>query len=151
MFTAAKRPSDSSFRYAFAETLADTAFVAAGDQSIAAIPLGSDRARSLGNAHQILPDGALLISDASMTDVVDALARLAWDPGTTLSLPLDPHGSPIDLAVWDAFCAVPACMPTTHGTIAVPCHRVLKADGSVTGYRLGVHRKRRLLAMEAAA
>lgn len=151
MFTAPKRPSASSFRYAFAETLAVTAFVAAGDPSIAAISLGSDRARLRDDAHRTLPDGAVLIPDAIMTEAVDVLVWLVWDPGTTVSLPLDPHGRPIDLAVWDAFCAVPANTTTTRGTIVVPRHRVIKADGSITGYRWGVHGKRRLFAVEAAA
>jgi len=35
--------------------------------------------------------------------------------------------------------------------VAIPCHRVVKADGSISGYRWGVARKRRLIAMEAAA
>jgi AraC family transcriptional regulator of adaptative response/methylated-DNA-[protein]-cysteine methyltransferase len=79
------------------------------------------------------------------------------------------------MAVWDALREIPIGETRSYGqlakalpvtataqevgaacaanvlAVAVPCHRVLKADGSLSGYRWGVHRKRRLLEMERAA
>jgi len=91
-----------------------------------------------------------------------------------LDLPLDPRGSALELAVWEALRNIPAGETRSYGAlakaialpataqevgaacaanrlaVAIPCHRVLKADGSISGYRWGVWRKRRLLALEAA-
>ena len=96
-------------------------------------------------------------------------------PGTECDVPLDMHGSAVEMAVWQALRRIPAGETRSYGQIAetlpvtataqevgaacaanvlavvVPCHRVVKADGSISGYRWGVSRKRRLLAMERAA
>lgn len=90
-------------------------------------------------------------------------------------MPLDIRGSALELAVWQALRAVSAGETITYGRIAkalpvtataqevgaacaanvlavaIPCHRVLKADGSISGYRWGVRRKRKLLRLEATA
>jgi AraC family transcriptional regulator of adaptative response/methylated-DNA-[protein]-cysteine methyltransferase len=87
-------------------------------------------------------------------------------------LPLDLRGSPLEVAIWKALQAIPAGETRTYGAIArnlsitataqdvgaacaanriavaVPCHRVVKSDGSISGYRWGVQRKRRLINME---
>jgi AraC family transcriptional regulator of adaptative response/methylated-DNA-[protein]-cysteine methyltransferase len=91
-----------------------------------------------------------------------------------LELPLDLRGSAVELAVWQALRAVPRGRTISYGqiarslplrataqevgaacaanllAIAIPCHRVVKADGSISGYRWGVQRKRKLIAREAA-
>jgi len=93
-------------------------------------------------------------------------------PQHCLSLPLDMRGSDLELAVWEALRAIPSGETRTYGglaktltipataqevgaacaanvlAVAVPCHRVVKADGSISGYRWGVSRKRRLINME---
>ena len=88
---------------------------------------------------------------------------------------LDLRGSRMEIAVWQALRAIPAGETRTYGVIAqslpiaataqevgaacaanriavaVPCHRVVKSDGSISGYRWGVQRKRRLINMEGVA
>ncbi|MSQ42562.1 MAG: methylated-DNA--[protein]-cysteine S-methyltransferase [Dehalococcoidia bacterium] len=90
-------------------------------------------------------------------------------------LPLDPRGTAFRLRVWAALREIPAGETTTYGVIArrvgrpaasravgaangqnplaivVPCHRVIGADGTLTGYASGLHRKRWLLDHEAAS
>jgi len=89
-------------------------------------------------------------------------------------LPLEPHGTPFQKAVWRALLAVPFGATSTYGTIAaairkpsavravgaaiganpigivVPCHRVIGRDGSLTGYAGGLDRKAKLLDLERA-
>ena len=96
-------------------------------------------------------------------------------PGAEIDLPLDMRGSAIEMAVWRALRQIPAGETRSYGQIAktlplpakaqdvgaacaanvlavvVPCHRLVKADGSISGYRWGVSRKRQLLKMERAA
>ena len=90
-------------------------------------------------------------------------------------MPLDLRGSPIELAVWKALQAIPPGETRSYGAIArslplaataqdvgaacaanriaiaIPCHRVVKADGGISGYRWGVWRKRRLINREGVA
>ena len=85
------------------------------------------------------------------------------------------RGSAVEVAVWSALQAIPAGETRSYGSIAqsfadgsngaggraacaanrvavaVPCHRVVKSDGSISGYRWGVQRKRRLINMEGVA
>jgi AraC family transcriptional regulator, regulatory protein of adaptative response / methylated-DNA-[protein]-cysteine methyltransferase len=100
---------------------------------------------------------------------------LVETPSRHLDLTLDIRGNEQERAVWDALCAIPAGETRTYGAIAkslrvpataqevgaacaanriavaIPCHRVVKADGSLSGYRWGVHRKRRLINREDVA
>lgn len=95
--------------------------------------------------------------------------RRATDDPRSRRLRLDLHGTPFQRTVWDALCRIPTGRTTTYATLArdagapkaaravgaavgrnpvsilVPCHRVLGADGSLTGYAGGLDRKRALL------
>ncbi|MEJ7732532.1 MAG: bifunctional DNA-binding transcriptional regulator/O6-methylguanine-DNA methyltransferase Ada [Polyangiaceae bacterium] len=120
------------------------------------------------HARVLPPDGALRALAAKVVDLVDA-GRLAAD------LPLDLVGTAFQQRVWRALREVPAGQTTTYAAIAarigspsavravgtacgqnplagvVPCHRVLRGDGQLGGYRWGLERKRALLAKEASA
>ena len=110
-----------------------------------------------------------------MKVVVDRVCAWLEAPAGEIGVPLDLRGSTVELAVWQALRAVPSGRTIRYGdiaralpvpataqevgaacaanriAIAIPCHRVIKADGSISGYRWGVQRKRRLLAREASA
>jgi AraC family transcriptional regulator of adaptative response/methylated-DNA-[protein]-cysteine methyltransferase len=107
-----------------------------------------------------------------LTQTVAKAANLINSPHLATDLPLDLRGSPAEMAVWKALQAIPAGETRTYRAIAqglpiaataqevgaacaanriavaVPCHRVVKSDGSLSGYRWGVQRKRRLINME---
>ena len=117
------------------------------------------------------------IEDASHPVLAEACRQLGeYFAGTRtrFDLPLRSSGTPFQARVWQALLAIPAGETWTYGAIAravgepaavraagaaigrnpisviVPCHRVIGADGSLTGYAGGLDRKRRLLALEAS-
>ena len=114
------------------------------------------------------PDDPLLQQAATQINEYFAGER------THFELPLDLHGTPFQQAVWRALCTIDAGATQTYASVArhigspqavravgaavgrnpvsviVPCHRVVGADGSLTGYAGGLDRKRALLALEGA-
>jgi AraC family transcriptional regulator of adaptative response/methylated-DNA-[protein]-cysteine methyltransferase len=109
----------------------------------------------------------------------DSLLRkaltLVESPDAHLSLPLDLQGTPFQKRVWQALREIGPGYTTSYAgiaaqigapravravaqacaanpvAVAIPCHRVLRSDGGISGYRWGIDRKRALLAREAAA
>ena len=164
-----------ALRFGFGETKIGLALVASSESGIAAILLGNDRGKLRGELASALPEARLIEDEAGLAATLAEVAAFIDAPRRGLALPLDPRGSALELAVWDALRAIPAGETRSYGTlakampvpataqevgaacaanriaVAIPCHRVLKADGSISGYRWGVWRKRRLLEAEATA
>jgi AraC family transcriptional regulator of adaptative response/methylated-DNA-[protein]-cysteine methyltransferase len=164
-----------TLRFDFGETRLGLALVAASDRGVAAILLGDAKPRLRGELAQAFPNTDLIEDEAELAETLAEVVALIDHPRHGHDLTLDLAGSPIEVAVWQALCEIPFGETRSYGqlakalpvaataqevgaacaanvlAVAVPCHRVLKADGSISGYRWGVHRKRRLLAMEKAA
>ncbi|MGD8189497.1 methylated-DNA--[protein]-cysteine S-methyltransferase [Brevibacillus ginsengisoli] len=117
--------------------------------------------------------GSLLIRDDEKLHLyATEIREYLQGKRTNFSIPLDLHGTPFQIAVWNALCGVPYGQTQTYSNIAdqlkkpkavravgaaiganpvlitVPCHRVIGKDGSLTGYRGGLDRKTQLLELE---
>jgi AraC family transcriptional regulator, regulatory protein of adaptative response / methylated-DNA-[protein]-cysteine methyltransferase len=146
--------------------------VAQSERGICSILIGEDPARLAEDLRTRFPK-ADLTDEQGHSELVAQVAGLIEKPGAELDLPLDVHGTAFQQLVWGAIRRIPpgstasyteiarkigapgavravaqACGANTLA-IAIPCHRVIRNDGSLSGYRWGVERKRALLAREA--
>ena len=162
-------------RYGFGNTAIGTALVAVSDAGVASILFGDGAPRLLRELADAFPDSELVEDQSAVDKALGVVADGIDDPRTPIDLTLDVRGSDAERAVWAALREIPngdtrtygqiakalalpitaqevgaACAANVHA-LAIPCHRVIKADGTISGYRWGVARKRQLLQMEAAA
>ena len=164
-----------TIHYGYRTTDTGTAAIAISGRGVAAVLLGTDRDDLRRKLAEALPGADLIADEGPIGATLDAVGRHLGDPAGEAGFDLDLRGDAGELAVWAALRGIPAGETRSYGALAeaigtgitaqevgaacaanrlavvVPCHRVLKADGSISGYRWGVHRKRRLLAMEQAA
>lgn len=162
-------------RFTYDKFSLGTVLVAATDKGIAAILLGDSQDELRRELIYAFPQARLVIDEIGLADKAAKIAAFLDAPNQGLDLPLDIRGSVQEQAVWQALRHVPAGQTTTYGQIAkslplpataqdvgaacaanvlavaIPCHRVVKADGSISGYRWGVQRKRKLINLEAVA
>jgi AraC family transcriptional regulator of adaptative response/methylated-DNA-[protein]-cysteine methyltransferase len=151
---------------------AATVLVASSAKGVAAILIGDDTPALVEEQQASFPSAALRATDDDR--FIGRVVGLIDNPSGTIDLPLDIRGTPFQQKVWAALQAIPAGVTETYSALAVrvgdpkavravasacaanklavaiPCHRVLRTDGSLSGYRWGVERKRALIEREAA-
>lgn len=161
--------------FGFGQFSLGTVLVAASDKGVAAILMGDDQAALTRELTSAFPGARLAADQAGLEDMTAKVVAFLDAPHKGLELPLDIRGNALEQAVWQALRAVPSGETITYGQIAkalpvpataqevgaacaanvlavaIPCHRVVKADGSISGYRWGVQRKRKLINREAVA
>jgi AraC family transcriptional regulator of adaptative response/methylated-DNA-[protein]-cysteine methyltransferase len=161
-------------RFAFARSSLGIVLVAATDKGVCAVILGDDAAALERELAQRFADARLDVGDRVLEDFTAKVAEIIEAPGKALELPLDPRGSPFELKVWQALRGIPPGTTASYSEIAVrvgapkeayavgaacaanmiavaiPCHRVVRKNGGLAGYRWGFKRKRALLAREGA-
>jgi AraC family transcriptional regulator, regulatory protein of adaptative response / methylated-DNA-[protein]-cysteine methyltransferase len=164
-----------ALRFGYGEAKLGLVLVALSNCGVAAIFLGDDRQKLRRDLSDSFPDTKLVEDNGNLTAAIAKVVTLINEPRGGFDLPLDLRGSELERAVWAALRAIPPGETRTYGAlaktlpvpataqevgtvcaanrlaVAVPCHRVVKADGSISGYRWGVHRKRRLINMEHVA
>ena len=153
-------------RFATARTALGTVLVAAGDDGVRAVLMGASAADAERELRELHP-GAFIRHDSELRELA---ARIVDSP----QVDLDMRGTAFQLEVWRKLLEIPrgetrtytqlaaamgrprsvravahACASNRLGVL-VPCHRVIRTDGSLAGYRWGLERKRALLAAEGA-
>ena len=161
-----------TIRYAFAEISLGTVLVAATDLGICAISLGNDEASLLADLKVRLPHAIYLSGNLDFEQMVAEVVHGIEEPDHGINLPLDIRGTAFQHRVWKALREIPAGTTASYADIAssigapnaaravanacsrntlavaIPCHRAVGKDGSLTGYRWGTQRKQALLDRE---
>ena len=145
--------------------------VAVSDKGIVALEFSSLHSAMEDALRIRFPEAELERSQEELSAVLEIVAGVIDDPAKDCDLPLDLRGTSYEVKVWQMLRDIPPGETTTYGALAsrlgskdprdvtaaivgnpvaviVPCHRVIKKDGSISGYRWGVRRKRALLARE---
>ena len=167
--------SGASIRFAVGECSLGAIVVAATDKGICAILLGDEPDTLLRDLEDLFPQARLIGGDQAFEQWVSQVVGLVEAPALGLDLPLDVRGTAFQQRVWQALREIPAGATASYSAIAerigapkavravaqacaanaiavaIPCHRVVRNDGGLSGYRWGVARKRALLEREAAA
>lgn len=162
-------------RFAIGESSLGTILVASSQKGVASILIGNEPDELVRNLQDRFPNAHLIGADRQYEDLVARIVGLVDAPGFGLDLPLDVRGTAFQRRVWRALQDIPpgdtvsyaeiarrlgtpkatravagACA-ANNLAIAIPCHRVVKCDGSLSGYAWGVERKRALLDREAVS
>ena len=164
----------AEIRFAVGECSLGSILVARSERGVCAIFLGDDPEALTRELQDRFPRATLIGGDAAFEDVVAKVVGLIEAPGTGVDLPLDVRGTAFQQRVWRALREIPAGSTASYREIAsrigapravravahacavnpvavaIPCHRVVRSDGGLAGYRWGVERKRELLEREAA-
>lgn len=165
--------ADTAIRFAVGECSLGAILVAASARGICAILLGDDPDRLVRDLQDRFPGAELVGGDAGFEQWVARVVGFVEQPGLGLDLPLDVRGTAFQQRVWQALQKIPAGATASYTEIAqriaapksvravagacaantlavaIPCHRVVRTDGGLSGYRWGVKRKRALLDREA--
>lgn len=163
----------ASIRFAIGQCSLGSILVAATEKGICAISLGDDPETLLRDLQDRFPKARLIGGDAGFERMVAKVVGFVEAPAVGLDLPLDLRGTAFQQRVWQALRQIPAGATVSYGEIAgrigapkavravaqacasnaiavaIPCHRVVRNDGALSGYRWGVERKRALLEREA--
>ncbi|MBV8750525.1 MAG: bifunctional DNA-binding transcriptional regulator/O6-methylguanine-DNA methyltransferase Ada [Candidatus Eremiobacteraeota bacterium] len=166
---------DERMTYAIAPCSLGRVLVATTERGVCAIDLGDDEEELGAALARQFPNAERVRDDAGLRETVDAAVALVDDPSRPFTLPLDVRGTAFQRRVWSALRAMKPGEHTTYAALAVavgspgaaqavgsacaanklavaiPCHRVVREDGGLAGYRWGIERKRELLAQEASA
>lgn len=170
-----KGGTGAKIRFAVAECSLGSILVAATAKGICAITLGDDPQTLVQDLQDRFPKAELDGQDASFDQTVAQVVGFVEAPQIGLDLPLHISGTAFQQKVWQALRAIPAGAKASYAevatsigkptavravaqacasnvlAVAIPCHRIVRSDGALSGYRWGVERKRSLLAREAEA
>ncbi|MCS3903606.1 AraC family transcriptional regulator of adaptative response/methylated-DNA-[protein]-cysteine methyltransferase [Methylohalomonas lacus] len=165
--------ANNRIRFAIGECSLGSILVAASERGLCAIFLGDDPQALTRDLQDRFSKAELIGADRDFEQLVARVVGLVETPNLGLDLPLDIRGTAFQQRVWQALREIPGGATASYADIArrigqpnasravaqacganklavvIPCHRVVRTDGSLSGYRWGVERKRALLQREA--
>jgi AraC family transcriptional regulator, regulatory protein of adaptative response / methylated-DNA-[protein]-cysteine methyltransferase len=163
----------AEIRFAVGECSLGSILVAKSERGVCAILLGDDPDALARDLQDRFPHADLIGGDREFEQLVAKVIGLIEAPSIGVDLPLDIRGTAFQQRVWKALREIPAGTTASYTdvanriglpksaravaqacaanalAVAIPCHRVVRNDGGVSGYRWGVDRKRALLEREA--
>jgi len=164
----------ATIRFAVGECSLGSILVAASDLGICSIAIGDDPNALVRELQDRFPNAELIGGDKRFERTVARVVAFVENPSARLELPLHVQGTAFQQRVWKALCEIPCGTTCTYSelaeklgrpnatravagacaanklAVAVPCHRVVRTDGSLSAYRWGVERKEKLLKLEGA-
>jgi len=167
--------ASTEIHFAVGECSLGSILVARSERGVCAILLGDDPNELVRDLQNRFPRAKLVGGDAGFEQLVSKVVGFVEAPALGLDLPLDLRGTAFQQRVWQALQKIPAGSTASYTDIAkrigspnsvravaqacgantlavaIPCHRVVRHDGALSGYRWGVERKRKLLEREARA
>ena len=167
--------AQTDIRFAVGECSLGSILVAQSQRGICAIFLGDDPDALVRELQDQFPNANLIGGDAGFEQLVAKVVGVVEAPERGLDLPLDVRGTAFQQRVWQSLRKIPAGSTASYTDVAkligsprsvravaqacganklavvIPCHRVVRNDGALSGYRWGVERKRALLKKEANA
>ncbi|MGX7873739.1 methylated-DNA--[protein]-cysteine S-methyltransferase [Mesorhizobium sp. ORM6] len=173
--SASRAAALDTITYAVGQSAIGTILAARSPVGVCAILIGSDAETLEQDLADRFPGRILIEDEPALSDDLAAIARFVETPRAGLDLALDMrHGTPFQQRVWEVLRDIPCGATITYTALArrlgqpggaravatacaanaialgIPCHRVLRADGTLSGYRWGMERKHALLGREAA-
>ncbi len=170
-----KGGTNNEIRFAVGECSLGAILVAQSARGVCAILLGDDPQQLIRDLQDKFHNATLVGCDAQFEQRVALVVGFIEAPGVGLDLPLDIQGTAFQQRVWQALAQIPFGSTASYAEIAqrigapksfravaqacganwlavaIPCHRVVRSDGALSGYRWGVERKQALLEREALA
>lgn len=162
----------SDIQYAVRQTSLGLVQVAQTEEGVCSIVLGDTEDEMMQELQERFPGKRLEHVESDSGGWADVVVRYIESPVGTINVPLAIEGTAFQRDVWEALCAIPAGKTLSYTEVAhhigrpkavravagacagnkiavvIPCHRVVRSDGSISGYRWGVERKRLLLERE---
>ncbi|AUZ46435.1 bifunctional DNA-binding transcriptional regulator/O6-methylguanine-DNA methyltransferase Ada [Pseudomonas orientalis] len=166
--------ANNLIRFAVGQCSLGAILVAQSQRGVCAILLGDDPETLVRDLQDQFPNAELVGADRDFEHLIAQVVGFIEAPALGLDLPLDLRGTAFQERVWQAlrdipvgstasyaqiaqrigaptaFRAVAQACGANHLAVAIPCHRVVRSDGALSGYRWGVERKRTLLARETS-
>jgi len=166
---------NTEIHFAIGECSLGAILIAMSNRGVCAISLGDDPDVLIRNLQDRFPQAELLGSDNEFEQLIAKVVGFVETPALGLDLPLDVRGTAFQKRVWQMLREIPvgdrvsysdianrmgspksaravagACAANTLA-VTIPCHRVVRNDGSLSGYRWGIERKAELLRQESKA
>ena len=163
-----------SIRFAVGQCSLGAILVAQSERGLCAILLGDDPEELVEDLQDRFPKALLIAGDEAFEGLVARVVGFVEAPSLGLNLPLDVRGTAFQERVWQALREIPPGATVSYAqvaarigqpsavravaqacsannlAVAIPCHRVVRRTGELSGYRFGIERKRELLKREAA-